>query len=83
MVMQLDSPVVLSEAETFKIPLASISKLTSTWDTMEDLKQLKLAEKAVVLGVSTFSFVYLNKDTVLVVKIEKISYFWWERWCYI
>ena len=33
MVMWLDFPVVLSEAETFKIPLASMSKVTSTWGT--------------------------------------------------
>ena len=35
MVMQLDFLVALSEAETFKIPLASMSKLkvTSTWGT--------------------------------------------------
>ena len=33
MVMQLDFPVILSEMETFKIPLASMSKVTSTCGT--------------------------------------------------
>ena len=33
MVILFDFPVVLSAAETFKIPLASISKVTSTWGT--------------------------------------------------
>ena len=52
MVMWFDFPVVLSEAEAFKIPLASMSNVTSTWGTLRgagDTGELELPEKVVVL----------------------------------
>jgi hypothetical protein len=73
-VMRLDFPVVLSDAETFKIPLASIVKgnfnLGDTTRHRRNARELKLAEQVVMLGASTLSFVHLNEYTGLVVRVS-------------
>ena len=74
---RLDFPVrvVLSEADTFKIPLALNIKnnfnLRDATRCRRDAKQLKLAEQAVVLGASTLAFVYLYKHTGLTVRVSR------------
>ena len=77
MVMRFDLPVVLSEVETLRIPLASNIKChLDLRDTTRDGRnsgEFKFTEQVVVLGVSTFALVDLNEDTRLVV--EKISDF--------
>merc|ERR1719192_1913399 len=64
-------PVPLSSAETTRIPLASISKVTSICGTPRgaggDVGQVELAELVVVLGHGSLSLEDLDGDGVLVV----------------
>ncbi|KAF6742039.1 NAD-specific glutamate dehydrogenase-domain-containing protein [Ephemerocybe angulata] len=74
MVMRLDLPVVLSSAETLRIPLASMSKLPRSEEhdgRPGDARELELAEKAVVLGAGALTLVDLDKDTRLVVGVGR------------
>merc|ERR1712146_152148 len=58
----------LSSAVTLSTPLASTSKVTSTWGG-GDASELKLAKKVVILGAGALALVHLDEHTWLVVSI--------------
>merc|ERR1719397_1077475 len=63
-------PVPLSSADTTRIPLASISKVTSTWNApgrWGDVGEVELAKLVVVLGHWPLALEHLDGDGVLVV----------------
>ncbi len=76
MVILLLFPVLLSVADTFRIPLESRSKVTSIWGTPlgagGDAAELKFPQNIVVLGHGPFSFVHLD-DSGLVVGVGRES----------
>ena len=80
MVMCLDFPVVLSEAETFKIPLASMLKVTSTWGIprgaggMSDSSNLPSKLLSLVRAQSP-SYTWISTPGWLSEKVVKISDF--------
>merc|ERR1740117_2902674 len=66
-------PVPLSSAPTWRIPFASISKVTSICATRRrrDPAELELAKHVVVLGHGTLSLVHLNHHRGLVVLVGR------------
>merc|ERR1711872_106995 len=83
MVILFSFPVLLSVAETLRIPLASISKVTSKRNSSwcwGDASQLKFAQNVVVSGHSSLSFKDLNQYTRLVIGVsgEDLSLILWN-----
>jgi len=69
-VMRFDLPVVLSDAEMWRIPLVSISKVTGYHgERARDTGEFEFAEQVVVLGAGTF--IHLHEHTGLVVRIGR------------
>jgi hypothetical protein len=79
MVIVFSFPVDFSRAETLRIPLASMSKVTSIWgcprgmggipSKMKFPSKYEVFEQVVVLGLGALSREDLNQHTVLVISV--------------
>jgi hypothetical protein len=70
MEIRLNLPVVLLEAEMLRIPLASMSKVTTTRGG-RNTGEFESAKQVVVFHASTFAFVDLHQDTRLIVRARR------------